>query len=172
MTLSFSVFHLVKKIQRNVLIEGKRFTILEDVGAGPFRGVIIRPKFWREITAWYNRGQWHNLSYWSVVATGTGDRKELGVNVGYTELGEPLDACVMFWEPEIVTTQVVWKGKNEPYLSNTETYQAATGRFVSKNDTVLTIKLNTFQVSSFCCFVAPFLFCSYEGCVKVWRNVT
>jgi hypothetical protein len=41
-----SVFEFVEEIQRNVLIEGKGFTFLEDVNAGPLRRMVTCPKFW------------------------------------------------------------------------------------------------------------------------------
>jgi hypothetical protein len=46
-----SVFELVKEIKRNVLVKGKRFTFLQDIGTGPLHRMVACPKFWHEITA-------------------------------------------------------------------------------------------------------------------------
>ena len=48
---------------------------------------------------------------------------ELGISIGCMEWVEPLNTSVV--SREIVTMQVIWKGKNKSHLSNMESYQAA-----------------------------------------------
>jgi hypothetical protein len=83
--------------------------------------MVACPKFWHEITAWDNRSNWYNFSDRTFVSVRATDWKEFQVGVGGTERGEPLDASVVL--REIGTTQVLWKGKNQPDLCNTKSYQ-------------------------------------------------
>ena len=117
------VFEMVKLLKRNVLVESKGFAFLKDIGAQPPWRMISCPKFWHEVTAWYDWSQWHNFGDMRVVAERTSDWVELGISVGCMEWVEPLNTSVV--SREIVTMQVIWKGKNKLHLSNTESYQAA-----------------------------------------------
>ena len=56
----------------------------------------------------------------SIVAVGASDRKELVVRVGSTKGVEPFDACIVFGDNEIATSQVIRNGENKSELSNTE----------------------------------------------------
>ena len=117
------IFEMVKLVKRNVLVESKGFAFLEDVGAQPPCRMISCPKFRCEVTAWYDWSQWHDFGDTRVVAERASDRVELGISIGCMEWVEPLNTSVV--SREIVTMQVIWKGKNKSHLSNMESYQAA-----------------------------------------------
>ena len=116
----FKLFEFIKHVKGNILVKSKKFTLLDNVTAGPPRRMISGPKLRRDVTARYDGVQRHNFGDRSVVAMRPSDGIEFRVGVGWTERVEPLDTCMV--SREISATQVIRECKNKADLSNAEPY--------------------------------------------------